>query len=159
MADIVMKIDDLNGTPIGEGEGGAVVFSFRGQDYSIDLTNENEEKLAELLAPFIAKAKKLDAQESAGIEVLAAPSQETIEVAKGLVLEELDEERAKVLRAEAASNLAAGNKPYSTIEARQWLTEQGIEFNKMGPLSKQYRDLFELHYGLPPYDVAPQHKA
>lgn len=153
MADVVMKIDDLDGTPIAEGKGGAVTFAFRGRNYQIDLSDRNQETLAELLAPYISRATLLEPEEPK--EAKSVP--QTLEEAKRLAIEEMDREKAKELQAEAKRNLLAGKKPYDTIAARLWLTEQGIEFNQMGPLSKRFREIYEKHFGLPSYDVAPQH--
>lgn len=149
-----MMMDDVDGTPIADGTGGTVSFAFRGVSYEIDLTAENEEKLAAALAPFIENARETEHAQNA-----EAPRTElnpaVIEVAERLVA--LDKERAVVLQQQAAENLAAGRKPYDTTDARRWLIERGIEFNQMGPLAKEFRTLYEEHYGLPSYDLAPKH--
>ncbi|MBO1902251.1 Lsr2 family protein [Leucobacter weissii] len=144
MADVIMKVDDLDGTPIPPNGGGSVRFGFRGKSYEIDLTSEHEEELAALLARYIEKAKELDAVAGGGERTPQAT-------------DETDLVRAKLLQAEARENLAAGKKPYDTIAARAWLSEQGIEFNQMGPLKKEFRRIYEAHYGLPPYEDAAPH--
>ncbi|MCD7102387.1 Lsr2 dimerization domain-containing protein [Pseudoclavibacter sp. 13-3] len=53
-------IDDFDGTPIEEGHGGPVSFSFEGKHYSIDLTEENRTKFEALLVPYVEKARLLD---------------------------------------------------------------------------------------------------
>lgn len=61
-------IDDLDGKVVLDGEGGTVQFAFRGKNYELELSRENEQKLADLLEPFIAVARqgKRTADESAG---------------------------------------------------------------------------------------------
>ncbi|MFV4912140.1 Lsr2 family protein [Microbacterium lacticum] len=149
-----MMMDDVDGTPIPEDAGGTVSFGFRGVSYEIDLTAENEEKLAAALAPFIDNAREVDHSQSAETPQ-AELDPAVLEVAERLVA--LDKERAVVLQQQAAENLAAGKKPYDTTDARRWLIERGIEFNQMGPLAKEFRTLYEEHYGLPSYDLAPKH--
>lgn len=149
-----MMMDDVDGTPIRDGAGGTVNFGFRGVSYAIDLTAENEEKLAAVLAPFIEKARRIE--HSRDPEVPRAERDPAVlEVAERLVA--LDKERAVALQQQATENLAAGRKPYDTTDARRWLIERGIEFNQMGPLAKEFRTLYEEHYGLPSYDLAPKH--
>lgn len=149
-----MMMDDVDGTPIPEGAGGTVSFGFRGVSYEIDLTAENAEKLAAALAPFIENAREVErSQRTEAPQAELDPA--VIEVAERLVT--LDKERAVVLQQQAAENLAAGKKPYDTTDARRWLIERGIEFNQMGPLAKEFRKLYEDHYGLPSYDLGPKH--
>ncbi len=49
----VQLVDDLDGTPIPEGEGATVVFSIDRKSYEIDLSDANQDKLRDALAPFI----------------------------------------------------------------------------------------------------------
>ncbi len=139
MADVVMKVDDLDGTPIPPDGGRSVSFGFLGRHFEIDLTSAHEEELAKLLAPYIERAREV-----------AGPA---------MPLEEGEQALAQLLQAEARRNLAAGKKPYDTIAARAWLQEQGIEHNQMGPLKKEFREIYERHFGLPAYDLAAQHPA
>src|SRR5437868_4501838 len=48
--------DDITGEEIPEGGGGPVEFSLEGQAYTIDLTDENAERLRTIMASYIAKA-------------------------------------------------------------------------------------------------------
>lgn len=59
MAQKLTLVDDLDGTIIGEGEGGTIVYSIGGDTYSIDLSSENTDKLFEVLAPFVEKSRKV----------------------------------------------------------------------------------------------------
>ncbi|MCU1438560.1 MAG: Lsr2 family protein [Naasia sp.] len=54
---IVETVDDLDGTVLTDGSGGTVSFSFQGRSYEIDLSEDNQERLAEALEPYIAKAR------------------------------------------------------------------------------------------------------
>ena len=56
-------IDDLDGTVLEGDQGSTVAFTFRGQSYELELSRSNEEKLAELLAPYISVARKAGATE------------------------------------------------------------------------------------------------
>lgn len=53
---VTQYVDDLDGTEL-DGEGRTVHFSLDGRDYEIDLGNDNEQKLANALAPFIDAAR------------------------------------------------------------------------------------------------------
>lgn len=57
MATKIIYIDDLDGSENAE----TVAFSFQGMDYSIDLTENNLNKLHKALAPFVENARKVDA--------------------------------------------------------------------------------------------------
>lgn len=54
---VTYLVDDLDGTEIGEGAT-ATSFAFNGVTYTIDLAPENAEKLEQLLAPYIEKARR-----------------------------------------------------------------------------------------------------
>lgn len=146
MAEVIMKIDDLDGSPI-VGEVDPVLFGFDGVSYSIDLNEAHRAELEGFLARFIEKARVVEAPK---VEAGATPG-----APNGL--SEMDQARALLLQAEAKKNLAAGKKPYDTIEARAWLQEQGIDFNQMGPLKKEFREIYERHFGLPSYSLGAAH--
>lgn len=59
MAEKIFRVDDIDGSTIAEGNGGTVTFAFNGTKYSIDLTKENEQKLADALKPFIDRARRV----------------------------------------------------------------------------------------------------
>jgi len=67
-------IDDLDGTVVPAGGGGTVQFSFRGDNYELELSQENEEKLAEALAPFMAVARKSRSTSQLSAAVAAPPT-------------------------------------------------------------------------------------
>jgi hypothetical protein len=54
---IAQLIDDLDGTPLEEGEGKQITFSIEGRAYEIDLSEENANKFYEALAPFVNVAR------------------------------------------------------------------------------------------------------
>lgn len=56
---ITQFIDDLDGAVLGKGDGSTVRFSLNGQAYEIDLSRENEQKLRDALAPFIAAGRSI----------------------------------------------------------------------------------------------------
>lgn len=58
MAQKTTLVDDLDGTPI-DGDGGTVHFALDGTSYEIDLSEENETKLRDSLADFIANARRV----------------------------------------------------------------------------------------------------
>ncbi|WP_228545810.1 histone-like nucleoid-structuring protein Lsr2 [Microcella flavibacter] len=58
-------VDDLDGTIIGDGQGGTVTFAHEGRQYELDLTAANAEKLREALAPFVAKARSAGSRRAA----------------------------------------------------------------------------------------------
>ncbi|MFT4211267.1 MAG: Lsr2 family protein [Microbacterium sp.] len=57
----VELVDDLDGTPITNGEGGTIVFSLERRSYEIDLSDANQAKLREALAPFIDAGRVVSA--------------------------------------------------------------------------------------------------
>ncbi|MFI5426944.1 Lsr2 family protein [Aeromicrobium sp. UC242_57] len=62
---ITLYVDDLDGTEIEEGHGGPVSFALDGQDYSVDLTDENAAALRDVLRPYVEVATKV-ARKTAG---------------------------------------------------------------------------------------------
>ncbi|WP_029151221.1 histone-like nucleoid-structuring protein Lsr2 [Microbacterium indicum] len=51
-------VDDLDGTVLEPGEGETVLFSLDGKSYEIDLTEQNAEKLREVISPYIGAARR-----------------------------------------------------------------------------------------------------
>jgi len=66
-------IDDLDGSPIPDGEGGTVSFALRGVTYEIDLGAKSAAKLEEALAPFIAAGHKATKAVSARSQQRTSP--------------------------------------------------------------------------------------
>lgn len=55
---VVELVDDLDGTPIANGDGGGTVqFALQGRQYELDLSASNLTKLEEAVAPFIKAAR------------------------------------------------------------------------------------------------------
>lgn len=54
----VQLVDDLDGTPIPDGEGRSVVFSYDGTSYEIDLSDAHVAEFKEALAPFVAAGRR-----------------------------------------------------------------------------------------------------
>lgn len=61
---VVELVDDLDGTPIEEGTGGTVSFSFDGVAYEIDLSEASRAKLAQALEPFIAAERRAEGSQA-----------------------------------------------------------------------------------------------
>lgn len=61
----VELVDDIDGTPIGEDNGGTIVFSLERRSYEIDLSDANLERLRDALAPFIDAARVVSAPAAA----------------------------------------------------------------------------------------------
>lgn len=51
-------VDDLDGTPLDDGQGETIKFGLDGRDFEIDLSAENAGKLREVLAPFITVGRR-----------------------------------------------------------------------------------------------------
>ncbi len=62
---ITRYTDDLDGTPLDEGQGKHITFSIEGRSYEIDLTAENADKLYAALAPFVDVARSVSARGAA----------------------------------------------------------------------------------------------
>ena len=61
MAQKVMLIDDLDGSEGAE----TIKYSVDGQDYEIDLSEENAARLRDAMRPFIAKARRAQGKQQA----------------------------------------------------------------------------------------------
>lgn len=55
---VTQYFDDLDNTHLDENQVNVVDFSFKGTDYTLDLSAENAQKLADLLDPYIQVARK-----------------------------------------------------------------------------------------------------
>lgn len=55
---LIQLVDDLDGTPIADGEGKTVSLSLDGVSYEIDLSDAHVDELTEALAPFVGAARK-----------------------------------------------------------------------------------------------------
>ncbi|MET0162601.1 MAG: Lsr2 family protein [Microbacteriaceae bacterium] len=75
---VVELVDDLDNSPIEEGEGGSVTFALEGVNYEIDLGTANLEQLRGVLAPYIEKARRTGraggARKSSGAASSALPT-------------------------------------------------------------------------------------
>jgi hypothetical protein len=55
----VQLVDDLDDSPIADGAGRTVEFSFDGASYEIDLSNDNVDAFREAISDYVAAARKL----------------------------------------------------------------------------------------------------
>jgi len=62
----VQLVDDLDDSPIADGAGRTVEFSFDGSSYEIDLSNDNVDAFREALSDYIAAARKVGARRGGG---------------------------------------------------------------------------------------------
>ncbi|AZZ54173.1 histone-like nucleoid-structuring protein Lsr2 [Rathayibacter festucae] len=58
MAQKILLVDDLDGSPIEDGKGGTVRFSVDGSSYEVDLSQKNIDALNKAVAPFVDVARK-----------------------------------------------------------------------------------------------------
>lgn len=63
---LIQLVDDLDGSPIQDGEGRTVTFSIEGATYEIDLTVVHVNELTDALAPYVAAGRKTASTKSAG---------------------------------------------------------------------------------------------
>ncbi len=56
-------VDDLNGETIEEGRGRTMSFSFDGNHYEIDLTDDNADALREKFSDYVAAARKVSGRQ------------------------------------------------------------------------------------------------
>jgi hypothetical protein len=61
---ITTLVDDLTDEELQDGAGTTVHFGFDGNNYEIDLSNDNAEKFREALSDYIAAARKVGARTS-----------------------------------------------------------------------------------------------
>ncbi len=57
-------VDDLTGDTIDDGTGRTITFSFDGNNYEIDLTDDNADALREAFSDYIAAARKVTGRSS-----------------------------------------------------------------------------------------------
>ncbi|WKK71436.1 Lsr2 family protein [Rathayibacter oskolensis] len=65
MAQKLTLVDDLDGTPIEDNDGGTVRFSLDGASYEVDLNKKNMETLLDAFAKYIEVARKTSGRTSA----------------------------------------------------------------------------------------------
>jgi hypothetical protein len=62
---LIQLVDDLDGSPIADGEGRTVTLAMDGVTYDIDLSNGHVDALRETLAPYFAAGRKTTGRKSA----------------------------------------------------------------------------------------------
>jgi len=62
----VQLVDDLDGSPIADGEGKTVTLTFDGATYEIDLSNTHVDKLTDALAPYLSAGRKTSGRRTIG---------------------------------------------------------------------------------------------
>jgi hypothetical protein len=56
---VELLIDDLDGSPLEEGDGDTITFAYQGAEYSIDLSRKHVDEFHEALAKYITAAQKV----------------------------------------------------------------------------------------------------
>ena len=63
---IELLVSDLSGTELDAGQGETIEFSYRGKDYTIDVTDTEAEKFDKAMEKYLNAATKLGGRRSAG---------------------------------------------------------------------------------------------
>ena len=63
---LVQLVDDLDGTPIADGEGRTLAFALNGTSYEIDLSDAHAQELTDALAPYVAAGRRTGRKNSGG---------------------------------------------------------------------------------------------
>jgi hypothetical protein len=69
----VQLVDDIDDSPIADGEGRTIEFSFDGSSYEIDLSNDNVDAFREAISDYVASARKVGARRASGTTKSASP--------------------------------------------------------------------------------------
>lgn len=91
---LTQYVDDISGNEIPDGEGGPVTFALDGQEYEIDLTNENADVMRETLSRYVSAARRLTRQSS----------RRSSSVSSGGGRSEADREHTRMVRAWAVEH-------------------------------------------------------
>jgi hypothetical protein len=110
---VVMQLeDDLDGTPIEEGEGETVVFALDGTSYEIDLTSENAAALRGAVENYVGAARKVSGS------------------------------RGSAARSRRSGSVGSRSSGSSTREVREWARSNGYEVPDRGRVPKNIREAF-----------------
>jgi len=60
----VFMVDDLDDTPINDGEGQTIKFALDGTNFEIDLNNDNAEAMREALSRYVSAGRKVSGSQS-----------------------------------------------------------------------------------------------
>jgi Lsr2 len=115
MAQKVMLIDDLDGSEGAE----TITYTVDGQEYEIDLSEENAEKFRTALAPFIEKSRTV---ERSAIMTLAP--------------------------GRSGRRQSSGGRGRDDIpQIRAWAESQGLEVSARGRIKKEIIDAYDQAHG------------
>lgn len=111
---VVMQLeDDIDGTPIEDGDGETVRFALDGTSYEIDLTAENAAALRGAVERYVAAARKVPGARSGSN------------------------------RGRRTSGAASKNSGASPREVREWARSNGYEVPDRGRVPKAVQDAFD----------------
>ncbi|WP_308286318.1 histone-like nucleoid-structuring protein Lsr2 [Actinomycetospora endophytica] len=111
---LVTLVDDLDGTTADE----SVSFGLEGVGYEIDLTTEHAAALREILAPFVAAARRTGGRQSSRPAAAAA-------------------------RPASPSGAGAVRSRSTNVEIRSWAAEHGVELAERGRIPSRVVQAFE----------------
>ncbi|MFF1573465.1 Lsr2 family protein [Leifsonia sp. NPDC058292] len=81
---IYQLIDDLDQSPLGEGDGETVIFGLDGVDYEIDLSAAHAGELREALGRYVAAGRKRSGRSSASAGTTGTPARRGTAVKRDL---------------------------------------------------------------------------
>lgn len=113
-------VDDVDGTPIKEGEGESIEFSLDGVDYVIDLKNKNANDFRKKLEYYVEYATRVGGRKRKASATTAAPT-----------------------AAPRAAAPATKRDPAQTRAIRQWAADSGYEINDRGRIPADIVEAYE----------------
>lgn len=111
MAQKIMLIDDIDGTDAQE----SITYTLDGQDYEIDLSEENAKKFRSALAPFLEKSRTVEPEPV----ITVTPTRQT----------------------RRRGGTGSGREDIGEI--REWAKAQGKEVNPRGRIKKEVIDEYD----------------
>ena len=115
---IELLIDDLDGSRLGEGEGGTVTFALQGSEYSIDLSSQHIDELNEALAKYVAAAQKISGRRTSASTAASRSNNGS------------------------AKSDSANSEKVDLAAVRAWARENGHEVSDRGRVSQKVLDAY-----------------
>lgn len=110
---LVQLVDDLDGSPIAEGEGRTVAITLDGASYELDLSTAHADELDELLEPYLSAARKVGRK---------TPGRAT---------------------SSSSSSSAPKSDPSELQKIREWAKENGHAVSDRGRISSVVREAYD----------------
>lgn len=135
---IVTYTDDLDGSDAND----TVKFSLDGTDFEIDLSDTNEQKLRDALAPFVGAGRKVKAKRGRK----STGGSETVAKAAG----------GSETKKSGSGNSATAAKRAHNQAVRTWARENGWDVPNRGRVAKEIVEAYEVaHPQLAEVEAAP----